>query len=760
MVVIAHTVDLCDTCPIDSADPVPQSALPVVVAPVVVAPVATSHVGVAQRSKATASGQPLFVRGGLIQRKLMVGAANDVYEQEADMVARQVVDSLFRNRDGGVAISPGAAERGKVRRAFGASLRGVGDSTGGAGPHGQAPLEQGFTRRPQTTMPQRLVHRSVAPLLGRTGGAVDAGVESRIRSAGDGSTLEPTLRRSMEGAFDADFSGVRVHDDATSNDLNRQIQAKAFTSGQDVFFSDGAYQPDTRGGQELIAHELTHVVQQGQGGNDTAQRVQRSIDTFGGKFDAIQYEATYGTPADGTQQVGGVIDLAFTPNELVDGKVGLVQTGNAKRGGATDIQATDAGKNARAQKSTDVDEGRFLDRSNRKENPVFGLENTSAELAPGVDAEGISMTTDAGGNRADQRNRAAAEAGTTVAKADPAAVVDAAKVSEKAGQVGWNDKVKGAKPATLRDEPGRTRAWNADTGTGEDISMSFETAALGLSGAIEGAYLGSVEWGFIAPADAATARPLPFKMISRGVPSEAFMVSAQLWNDNASVDQGGGGTKRLSLPVAMTTHRTDPAIDVLLSDPGTAADVLRTALTARVALLRTQIPDDIEAQITALRATSIDDREAADVFQDTLAALNAQFRDLKAQITAASTNKRTAQRDLTTAQTGLDQVNRNLNFFTRKMGGGKARVVAATALVATQQAAVDQAGATGRTAGLAQDALGPQINAAKNDPGLRTSLAEYRDSLMAVQNKLSDARSRQLEIDALLRELGKLPPAS
>ena len=61
----------------------------------------------------------------------------------------------------------------------------------------------------------------------------------------------------------ADFSGVKVHTDAQADQLNQSIQAKAFTTGQDIFFRQGAYQPGSRGGQELLAHELTHTIQQG-----------------------------------------------------------------------------------------------------------------------------------------------------------------------------------------------------------------------------------------------------------------------------------------------------------------------------------------------------------------------------------------------------------------------------------------------------------------------------------------------------------------
>ena len=75
----------------------------------------------------------------------------------------------------------------------------------------------------------------------------------------------------MVSAMGADFSGVKVHTDAKSDKLNKSIQAKAFTTGRDVFFRQGEYNPGSQGGQELIAHELTHVVQQSGGA------VQRSI---------------------------------------------------------------------------------------------------------------------------------------------------------------------------------------------------------------------------------------------------------------------------------------------------------------------------------------------------------------------------------------------------------------------------------------------------------------------------------------------------
>ncbi len=95
------------------------------------------------------------------------------------------------------------------------------------------------------------------------GGELDGDLESavnRARSGGD--SLDESLRQPMESAFGADFGGVRIHTGADADTLNRSVQARAFTTGRDIFFRSGEYRPASSSGQELIAHELTHVVQQ------------------------------------------------------------------------------------------------------------------------------------------------------------------------------------------------------------------------------------------------------------------------------------------------------------------------------------------------------------------------------------------------------------------------------------------------------------------------------------------------------------------
>jgi hypothetical protein len=80
---------------------------------------------------------------------------------------------------------------------------------------------------------------------------------------GKGEPLSGPLKAEMEQGFGTDLSEVRVHRDAPAAELNQDLKAKAFTVGGDVFFGKDQFDPATKGGKELIAHELAHTVQQG-----------------------------------------------------------------------------------------------------------------------------------------------------------------------------------------------------------------------------------------------------------------------------------------------------------------------------------------------------------------------------------------------------------------------------------------------------------------------------------------------------------------
>jgi len=145
---------------------------------------------------------------------------------------------------------------------------------------------------------------------------VSTDLESEInRARGGGQPLDKGLQAKMGEAMGADFSGVRVHTDGRADGLNRAVGARAFTTGQDLFFKRGEYQPGSRGGQELIAHELTHVVQQESDSN--IKKIQRVAPALLG-LGAAEWIAlgTTGYMVAGDAIKSGSGDVAYTFDEM------------------------------------------------------------------------------------------------------------------------------------------------------------------------------------------------------------------------------------------------------------------------------------------------------------------------------------------------------------------------------------------------------------------------------------------------------------
>jgi hypothetical protein len=95
------------------------------------------------------------------------------------------------------------------------------------------------------------------------GGAVHPAIAYQIgRLRGGGASLDPGSRARIEPLVGDSLADVRVHDGPVADGLSRSVAARAFTTGRDVFFARGEYRPGTSGGDQLLAHELTHVVQQ------------------------------------------------------------------------------------------------------------------------------------------------------------------------------------------------------------------------------------------------------------------------------------------------------------------------------------------------------------------------------------------------------------------------------------------------------------------------------------------------------------------
>ncbi|PZV12140.1 MAG: hypothetical protein DCF20_18045 [Pseudanabaena sp.] len=181
-------------------------------------------------------------RVSVIQAKLSIGEPNDKYEQEADATASKVVQQINSpTQDKSVQREAAMEEEDELQMKPISSIQ-----------------RESMEEEEELQMKSLVQRRE-----NFGGGEVSTDLESSIQSArGSGQSLDPNLQAKMGQAMGADFSGVKVHIDSQSDQLNKSIQAKAFTTGQDVFFRQGAYAPSSRDGQELIAHELTHVVQQ------------------------------------------------------------------------------------------------------------------------------------------------------------------------------------------------------------------------------------------------------------------------------------------------------------------------------------------------------------------------------------------------------------------------------------------------------------------------------------------------------------------
>jgi hypothetical protein len=94
----------------------------------------------------------------------------------------------------------------------------------------------------------------------QVGGDIEEGIQD---ARGGGQPMDGETRDFFESRMGADFSGVRVHSGPDAAQISRSIGAKAFTTGSDIFFGEGHHNPGSDEGKRLMAHELTHVVQQG-----------------------------------------------------------------------------------------------------------------------------------------------------------------------------------------------------------------------------------------------------------------------------------------------------------------------------------------------------------------------------------------------------------------------------------------------------------------------------------------------------------------
>ena len=175
--------------------------------------------------------------GMLLQPRLRVGAPGDAYEREADRVADQI---LREGSEAPIAVSVAHASSRVQRQCH-------------------CPDEELVQRKCQCQEEEELIQPKTSSGSLRH----PSGLEARVDALrGSGRPLPTVVRRFFEPRFGHDFAAVRVHTGAAASEAANVVGARAFTVGNDLVFGGGEWSPGTDAGKHLLAHELTHVVQQ------------------------------------------------------------------------------------------------------------------------------------------------------------------------------------------------------------------------------------------------------------------------------------------------------------------------------------------------------------------------------------------------------------------------------------------------------------------------------------------------------------------
>ncbi len=186
-----------------------------------------------------------------LQPKLKINSPGDKYEQEADRVADQVMR-----------ISAQTIQR-KCEKCI---------------------KEEEIQRTPLISLQRKCAKCEEEEEMlqtksrGNSTNVASSGLMNQIQNTrGGGQAMDTNTRSFMEPRFGSDFGGVRIHADNQSTKMNQEINARAFTVGRDIYFNQGAYNPGAVEGKRLLAHELTHVVQQ-KGEQKLIQKAPNEID--------------------------------------------------------------------------------------------------------------------------------------------------------------------------------------------------------------------------------------------------------------------------------------------------------------------------------------------------------------------------------------------------------------------------------------------------------------------------------------------------
>jgi len=270
----------------------------------------------------------------LVQPKLVVGPANDKYEQEADRVADQV---MGMSEPGGLP-TPQPAPGLQRQSIESESMPDLDDDdelvqTKALGPPPSISQVLGADHQLQREPLDDLDDDDELVQM-KPAGAATAIASPTLTSQlgqGGGHPLPSSTRHFMETRFGADFSQVQAHTDADAMQMSQNLKAQAFTSGQHIYFGAGQYQPHSAKGQHLLAHELAHTIQQGASKTHISQSKPSSSVPVSQPTDASEQEAE-------TVANRVVTGHSLSPNAL--SSIGTTNSHLIARRAAADIPAT------------------------------------------------------------------------------------------------------------------------------------------------------------------------------------------------------------------------------------------------------------------------------------------------------------------------------------------------------------------------------------------------------------------------------------
>ena len=239
------------------------------------------------KSKLTSNIQAHLEQNSAIQRKVKIGQANDRYEKEADKVADHVVNSpepamvrSVQTKAEGISTLQRAEEeeaQAKIQRQeeeeAAQPMIQKEEEEEAAQPKGEEEEEsmqaKGEEEEAQTKI-QRQEEEEAQTKREFTAEQSEDFERKLEVSKNSGEKLQGEVKLEMEAKIGADFSNIRVHTGPVADELSKDIGALAFAIGNHVYFKEGQFNPESKEGRHLLAHELTHTVQQGAAGKDEA----------------------------------------------------------------------------------------------------------------------------------------------------------------------------------------------------------------------------------------------------------------------------------------------------------------------------------------------------------------------------------------------------------------------------------------------------------------------------------------------------------